>query len=886
MAATSRNGKGVELDRVTFEESRSKEYFDLKELQTMTGQPAIRFGASCIKEGMDNALDAAEMTGVEVPEVFLHVRASGKDLHISIRDNGIGMDEEKVKKTINFATRTSDKALYRAATRGMQGNALKTIYGIPYSLGCRKPIVIESKGKRHFLRPKIDLAGEASINMESMEVSERPGTRILLAIPRERCPYLDPHHWARAFSLFNAHAVVKIRIDVEESTHADSRHLRPCSFYYSPTVRLGDGWKKPVPADLTSPHSYDFNSLGKLIFGLVNLARRGDESKNYTLRQFVMQFAGLTGSEKAAQVCSALPEIKRLADFEGNERLIHKLLSVMQVEARVVKAASLGCIGEHHFRRRFDQWFGVVEGRFWYKPVFTEIDKIPYVFEVAVAETKRRGCCFHGINYSPTFQDPFSDTRLELEALTAYGAESFLQQTHAHPISERPTYTAVATHLITPNLVVLDKGKTRTKVPEELAELIAGAMMSAVKVIYKEEEKRRKDAAKQERADLLRWKASRRNDPLTWFVEAVVPEALEHATGWLYQVSAHKLFYAARKIFQKYTDRILESQYFEHTLLPAYLKDHPDYVKWIYREPRGVLYEPHTGIELPLGTREVEAYQFPRWRFSGILFFEKAGLWPAFKTSRIAERYDRAVTAGEGVACEACRVLFQKAEEGDPQLFVLHDADPYGYNIYRTLREETPRMPGYKVDVIDLGLKLEEALELGYEPEKADRDKAYPQEIIPSLTPLEREYFDGQKLGKKYIYKRVELDAFTAPDPIKHTERKLKAKKARGKVIPPADRLSDLVKPIVSEVIGGQIQAEIRSLLSTDAIVRQITDTFIKTLPLDQSHALITQGFAADPHQPWGGVLHDRFSETVQQRRGELREAVRLRLQEGISLDL
>src|SRR5262249_7153993 len=155
---------------------------------------------------------------------------------------------------------------------------------------------------------------------------------------------------------------------------------------------------------------------------------------------------------------------------------------------------------------------------------------------------------------------------------------------------------------------------------------------------------------------------------------------------------------------QPLTKRELTSSYFEQTLLPAYQREHGP-IPGLYYESRGTLYEPHSKTEVPLGTREVEQYRFPAYVYDKILFVEKQGLWPVLKASSLAERYDMAIVAGEGYATEACRVLFRNAEQGkDYQLFVLHDADPYGYNIARTLREETRRMPGYQVGVTDLGL--------------------------------------------------------------------------------------------------------------------------------------------------------------------------------------
>src|SRR5262249_17805348 len=210
----------------------------------------------------------------------------------------------------------------------------------------------------------------------------------------------------------------------------------------------------------------------------------------------------------------------------------------------------------------------------------------------------------------------------------------------------------------------------------------------------------------------------------------------------------------------------LQSSYFEQDLLPAYEREHgpillPDGRPAIYREARGTLYEPHTGKAVALGTCDVEDYRFPSWLFDKILFIEKQGLWPVFQDARLAERYDMAIVAGEGYATEACRVLFRNADKDrDYQLFVLHDADPFGYNIARTLREETARMPGYRVGVIDIGLGLQDALDRGLETEEFTRQKALPAAL--QLSGLEAEYFTGRPAGpKSWIARRVELNAFT-----------------------------------------------------------------------------------------------------------------------------
>src|SRR5215210_1404942 len=132
------------LERTTFESSRAGEYFDARELQAQTGQPISNFTTVALKELLDNALDACETAGV-APEVRVEVQEDGDSIRLIVSDNGPGIPPETVRKVLNFNTRTSDKAAYRSPTRGAQGNALKTVIGVPHALGCSAPVIIEAR---------------------------------------------------------------------------------------------------------------------------------------------------------------------------------------------------------------------------------------------------------------------------------------------------------------------------------------------------------------------------------------------------------------------------------------------------------------------------------------------------------------------------------------------------------------------------------------------------------------------------------------------------------------------------------------------------------------------------------------------------------------------
>src|SRR5215218_4127318 len=219
--------------------------------------------------------------------------------------------------------------------------------------------------------------------------------------------------------------------------------------------------------------------------------------------------------------------------------------------------------------------------------------------------------------------------------------------------------------------------------------LIGGAIFSAIKPLYKEGEK----------AKRARW-VSRR----TYFapipktsqkeiVFSVMRRAIQNAGA---HFSARDLYYAARPLAYAHAewegDKQLDYSYFSQTLLTAYQETFGP-IAGLWRDPRGNLHEPHTGGSVALGTREIAAYEFPEYTFDKILYVEKEGEWPKLQAARLAERYDMAIASAKGYPVEAVRELFARAEGGDYQLFVFHDADIDGYNIAHVMREATRRMP-------------------------------------------------------------------------------------------------------------------------------------------------------------------------------------------------
>ena len=589
------------------------------------------------------------------------------------------------------------------------------------------------------------------------------------------------------------------------------------------------------------------------------------------MREFVKTFKGLSPNAKAKSICDQFPRISRLSDVHGNSGVIADLLAAMNTTADAPKPEILGFVGKEHFCQLLDVLYHIKRDP-WYKRLSLELDGIPYLVEVMVAETEEPGALYHGLNFSPSFGDPihidqFKDKPILAPKFSGYTLGGFLSNAHCMPRKDDYHFcarTAVVFHMVSPGFEFLDRGKTRLKLPDAVKEMIGSALWSVCKTIYEEEERREKNATRQENRDQERERErNREKNTLKEIVFHVLPESISFATGnGRYPVSAHNLYYAVRKMIQKYTSAKLKPEYFSQTLLTEYQEIYGK-IENLYYDPRGVLYEPHTGRVVLLGTREVKQYDFPEWVYDKILFVEKKGLWPVLQVAQIAERYDMAIIASEGFATEAARNILERADKGrNYSLFALHDADPSGYNIARTLREETRRMRGYHVDVIDLGLKIEDALEMGLQCETFNRKNALPKML--ELNDLELEHFQGRRVSDEaWICKRVELNAMSAPQLVEYIERKLSEAGATAKVLPPEGVVQTEATEKHRDTLISLAEQEIMSRLNVDRMVQRVLDVVGKP-DFGGLRNDLFEKLASNPPENWRKMAEDEAIDVVQ----------------------
>jgi hypothetical protein len=339
---------------------------------------------------------------------------------------------------------------------------------------------------------------------------------------------------------------------------------------------------------------------------------------------------------------------------------------------------------------------------------------------------------------------------------------------------------------------------------------IANDMIDAVETAARKWTRQKK--SEERHPGNIRYRSSRMTrEPRTTQKEAawqVMEEAYMAASGGgRLPAKARQIYYQARpKIMALTDDKELAYGYFSQTLLPDYIEEHG--VDWnVVYDARGHFEEPHTNRRIGCGTIEVGNYLHamkspeviaadfedasvsiigPSGGFGAVLFCEKEGFDPLFKAANLANRYDLMIISSKGVSVTAARRLIDDVcGDNNLPLFVLHDFDVAGFMILGTLQRDTRRYQfSNAVEVIDLGLRLDDIAGLEREPAAATKTSA----AILREQLAENGAVDAEIAI--LLNERVELNAMASDDLIAMIERKLKDYGLK-KVVPDDDVLAE-----------------------------------------------------------------------------------------------
>jgi len=139
--------------RETLTRTRESEYFTRDGLRTLTGLDENKWALALLKELIDNALDSIDECGDKRIDVIFDRTT------LAIFDSGPGTSKDTLDMIHDFDVYVSSKRDFRTPTRGMQGNALKTIIGICHLNGYTLTFVGDEKQYQYTLNHALRHAG-------------------------------------------------------------------------------------------------------------------------------------------------------------------------------------------------------------------------------------------------------------------------------------------------------------------------------------------------------------------------------------------------------------------------------------------------------------------------------------------------------------------------------------------------------------------------------------------------------------------------------------------------------------------------------------------------------------------------------------------------------
>jgi hypothetical protein len=446
------------LTRVPFTVSRLMEFCTQRELVNQTGHDVYEWPLVVLKELVDNALDACEEA-----EIAPVISISVKDNWIIIADNGPGIPAKTIEGVLDYSIRVSSREAYVSPTRGAQGNALKSILPMAYVLNehhgedASGKTIIEANGVAHHITFSVEhIKQEPKIEHTTKRSTVARGTRIKVELPR-----------------FREYGVVGFEVDIIGNRKDSFLRLAESYAWLNPHLSLrvawnGEGlidikasnpaWQKWLPSWPTCPHWYDQSRFRRYM--AAHIAHRG----NITVREFISEFRGMTGTAKQKQILAETGASHiSLHSFFGihkaNSKNIAKLLASLKQHTKPVRPADLGLIGKEHLYALMERAGGDPK-TFTYNRSVGETSGIPRVVEFAFgihrdglsnAGYGPRRKVITGVNWSPGINNPFRQLGHGGE-----GLDAILSEVRAN-ISQ-PVIALL--HLACPRVAYTDRGKS------------------------------------------------------------------------------------------------------------------------------------------------------------------------------------------------------------------------------------------------------------------------------------------------------------------------------------------------------------------------------------------------------------------------------------------
>ena len=325
------------------------EFCSERELQNQTGHSLYDWPLVVGKEVMDNALDAAEEA--EVAPVIDGHRRSRNDHHPGQRRRDRRRDHRVDPRLFDQGLQPRGLC-FSDPRRAGQCAEDHSRHGLcarsQDRQRCRAAgvTIIETRGIAHRIEFRVDhVNNQPKIIHTTAESPVTVGTKLTIKWP----PKDDLLEYAEdrfkqliaSYVWFNPHLTLRGVWFGQEFINVQATN---------------PSWEKWRPRNPTSPHWYDETRLQRYL--AAHVARDRDLGQHRTVREFIAEFRGLSGTAVQRKV---LDEVgcshQSLAQFFGvdqvNRNGIAKLLAAMRRHSKPVAPKHLGVIGGEHLKQRF-----------------------------------------------------------------------------------------------------------------------------------------------------------------------------------------------------------------------------------------------------------------------------------------------------------------------------------------------------------------------------------------------------------------------------------------------------------------------------------------------------------------------------------------------------
>lgn len=398
-----------------------------------------------LKELLDDALDACEISGVNSPDIGVNIT----DTTLSVAYNGFDLSKTALSEHVLLSAESIAESPYLTLSRGQNGKTLKSLLAAGLLIdGKSSCIHVESCGERHVIEVRHEINKDGPVVTQALRESEViTGIKITFFYPPSVRPlfYNGQNNLSPAgnlvdnFAAFNPH----VRIVLREPPNG---------------WIIGFGLEKSSPKwrphDCPSPHWYTNAEFRQLVADVVR------NQKWMSVASFVSKFRGLSDptTQRDAIDTACLTDEMRLSDLcldtAGIQFNLERLLMALKSHGELAAPQHLGILGKEHLEGWLADFAGVLSESYDYFCIKGfDANNLPYVLEVGFTRTSSGSrTIITGTNFTCHIENPI----LELEDML-----------NACGISELAS-VALVVHFACPRVDFVDHGKTRLILPAEV----------------------------------------------------------------------------------------------------------------------------------------------------------------------------------------------------------------------------------------------------------------------------------------------------------------------------------------------------------------------------------------------------------------------------------